>query len=74
VEKQHQYKVLKQPASRVDQVNNLVHDDLMGPMMSKSLNDSRYVALFIDNMSKKSFVYFMQSKDEDLEKFKLYIA
>ena len=72
--KQHRHRAPKESASRANNVNDLVHADLMGPMKTKSLNGSRYVAVFTDDMSRKSFVYFLRSKDEALKKFKLYVA
>jgi hypothetical protein len=48
----------------------LVHSDLCGPFPQKSLTGSRYMLTFIDNFSRRSWVYFLTTKDETLESFK----
>lgn len=40
----------------------LVHSDVCGPMENTSIGGSRYILTFIDDFSKKTFVYFLQEK------------
>jgi ribonuclease HI len=47
----------------------LVHSDLAGPMEETSLGGARYFLTFIDDYSKKVFVYFIKSKSEVFGKF-----
>ena len=46
-----------------------IHTDLMGPIQQRSLGGSRYAVVFIDDFSRKSWVYFFKSKGETLTKF-----
>jgi len=46
----------------------------MRPMKTNSLSESRYVVVFTHDLSRKSFVYFMRTKVETLEKFKIFNA
>jgi transposase InsO family protein len=48
----------------------LVHSDVCGPMPSTSLSRYVYYVYFIDDYSYKTWVYFLNSKDEVLGKFK----
>lgn len=47
----------------------LIHTDLMGPMETISFGRAKYVLTFIDDYSRKTFVYFLKSKDETCETF-----
>jgi hypothetical protein len=48
----------------------ILHLDVYGPMRSTSLGGARYFMRYIDNFSKKVWVYMLKSKGECLEKFK----
>ena len=50
----------------------LVHSDLCGPMRTASLSKAVYFITFIDDYSRRIFVYFMQKKSEALDKFKAF--
>lgn len=52
----------------------LVHVDLCGPMQSNSLGGNRYFMLLIDDYSRMSWVYFLQSMSEAFEQFKNFQA
>ena len=47
-----------------------VHSDLWGPTRTQSLNDVRYFLTFIDDFSRKVWVFILKSKNETFEKFK----
>ena len=47
----------------------LVHTDLWGPLVA-SLRGSRYYITFIDDSSKKVWVYFLKNKSDVFETFK----
>lgn len=49
---------------------DLIHTDVCGP----SIGGSRYFVTFIDDHSRRIFVYFMKNKSEVFEKFKLFKA
>lgn len=52
----------------------LVHSDVCGPFRTNSIGGSKYFVTFIDDKSRRVFVYFMRNKSEVLEKFKLFKA
>ncbi|KAE8692022.1 hypothetical protein F3Y22_tig00110863pilonHSYRG00024 [Hibiscus syriacus] len=49
-----------------------VHSDVWGPSTTSSLGGSRYYVTFIDDFSRKVWVYFLKQKSEVFEKFKLW--
>ena len=53
---------------------DLIHSDVCGPFATETLNKSKYFLTFIDDFSKRVFVYFIKTKDEVLEKFKIFKA
>ena len=48
----------------------IIHSDVCGPMSSNYLRGSAYYVSFIDEFSRKTWVYFMKNKDEVFSKFK----
>lgn len=67
--KQHRKAFPKCSASHAKQVLELVHTDICGPMRTATLGGSKYFMTFIDDKSRKVFVYFLKSKAEALAKF-----
>lgn len=75
VEGKQQRNPFKHVGQRAGSVLELVHSDLCGPMETKSLGGSRYFLTFIDDFSRKVFIYFLKTKDQGLttfEDFKAY--
>jgi transposase InsO family protein len=60
--------------SKVEGILELIHSDVCGPMPSTSLSGYVYYVSFIDDYSRKTWVYFLKLKDEVLEKFKEFKA
>ena len=52
----------------------LVHTDLWGPFLVASLGGSRYYIVFIDDSSRKVWVYFLKNKSDVFENFKKWKA
>ena len=52
----------------------LVHTDLWGPSPVASLGGSRYYITFIDDSSRKVWVYFLKNKSDVFETFKKWKA
>jgi hypothetical protein len=52
----------------------LVHSDVCGPMPSPSLNGCLYYVIFIDDYSRKCWMYFLKAKSDTFDKFKEYKA
>ena len=55
------------------EILQLVHSDIAGPFRVQSLGGAKYFVTFIDDFSRKTWVYFMTSKDQVFEKFKLFL-
>eukprot|EP00253_Pinus_taeda_P003326 PITA_03326 len=47
----------------------IVHSDLYGPMQTPSLASSHYILTFIDDFTRKRWVYFLKNKSEVFERF-----
>jgi hypothetical protein len=48
---------------------DLIHSDVCGPMPVKSLGFSIYYVIFIDDYSRKTWLYLLKTKDEVFSKF-----
>ena len=55
-------------------VLELVHSDVCGPITPKSNGGNRYYLTFVDDFSRKSWVYLMREKKEVFRYFKLWKA
>jgi hypothetical protein len=60
--------------SRAKGVLDIVHSDVCGPMSTPSLNGYIYYVSFIDDYSRKTWIYFLKSKGEVFGKFKEFKA
>jgi transposase InsO family protein len=52
----------------------LVHSDLCGPLSSPSFSGCKYFLTFIDDFSKRTWVYFLKLKSKVFDKFLAYKA
>lgn len=50
----------------------LIHTDVCGPMQVKSFKGDLYFVTFIDDFSKKVYLYFLKQKNEVFETFKRF--
>jgi transposase InsO family protein len=48
---------------------DIIHFDICGPMTSPSMNGCLYYIIFIDDFSRKTWIYFLKTKDESFSKF-----
>jgi hypothetical protein len=72
-----QGKNIKNPFPKRDSkagVLELIHSDVCGPMPSSSISGYVYDVSFIDDYSRKTWIYFLKSKDEVFSKFKEFKA
>ncbi|MCZ2221959.1 DDE-type integrase/transposase/recombinase, partial [Corynebacterium pilbarense] len=60
--------------SKAEGVLELIHSDVCGPMPSSSISGYVYYVSFIDDYSRKTWIYFLKSKDEVFSKFKEFKA
>ena len=52
----------------------LVHTDICGPMNISSVGGNKYFLTFIDDFSRKTWIYLLKSKDEVFHCFKIFKA
>ena len=62
------------PPSRKSELLELVHSDLSGPFKVNSKGGELYIATFIDDYSRKIWVYPLKPKDQVLYVFKQFQA
>ncbi|TQD88564.1 hypothetical protein C1H46_025883 [Malus baccata] len=60
--------------ARAKSVLEMVHSDLYGPINPVSNGNKKYFISFIDDFSRKTWVYFLQEKSEAFEAFKSFKA
>src|SRR5436189_2711961 len=72
--KQHRVAFKRSSAHRTNNVLDLVYSDVCGPMKVSSIGGKRYFVTFIDDYSKKVWVYALRTKDCVFEAFKLFQA
>jgi hypothetical protein len=53
---------------------DIVHSDVCGPMSATSLSRYTYYVSFIDDYSRKTWIYFLKAKSEVFSKFKEFKA
>ena len=56
--------------SKAKDILEIIHSDVCCPMSSNSLSGYAYYVSFIDDFSRKTWVYFMKNKDEVFSKVK----
>nr|KAJ0207161.1 hypothetical protein LSAT_V11C500238120 [Lactuca sativa] len=59
-------------SDKESKVLDLIHSDLCDFHATLSLGNKKYVVTFIDDASRYCYIYLLHSKDEALEKFKIY--
>ena len=64
----------KEASTRAIKSLQLVHTDVCGPIKSSSFGKSNYFLLFIDDFSRKTWVYFLKQKSEAFGTFKKFKA
>ena len=74
VSKQHRSQFPKGKSWRAKDVLELVHSDICGPINPSSNGGKRYLITFIDDYSRKTWVYFLQEKSEAFSAFKSFKA
>lgn len=72
--KHHRDPFPKEKAWRAKKPLELIHSDLCGPMRTNSIGGSRYFLTFIDDYSRKMWIYFLKEKSQVFETFKVFKA
>lgn len=60
--------------ARKSNVLDLIYSDVCGPLKIKTLGGASYFGTFIDNHSRKVWVYILKSKDQVLDVFKQFLV
>ena len=60
--------------SKAKGILDIVHSDMCGPMTATSLSGYVYYVSFIDDYSRKTWIYFLKGKNEVFSKFKEFKA
>jgi hypothetical protein len=60
--------------NRSKETLDIIHSDVCGPMPVKSLGGALYYVTFIDDYSRKMWLYLLKSKDEVFSKFQEFKA
>jgi len=72
--KQFRMSFPKESISRAKKPLELIHVDVCGPIQPCSLGKTNYFLLFIDDFSRKTWVYFLKQKSEVFTIFKKFKA
>jgi len=51
----------------------LIHTDVCGPITPESFSGKRYFISFVDDFSRKTWVYFLKEKSEVFKKFRVMV-
>lgn len=70
VGKQQREFIPKKTSWRATQKLQLIHSDICGPINPMSNSEKRYIPSFIDDFSRKTWIYMLKEKSEALNKFK----
>ena len=60
--------------TRANGILQLIHSDVFGPVLVPSLGKSLYYVYFIDDFSRRIWIYFLRQKFEVFHKFKEFKA
>lgn len=71
--KSHRQPFVKDEKKRMDNVGQLVHVDIAGPMSCPSIGGNRFFLLFKDDCSGLQFVYMMKEKSQVVESTKQFL-
>lgn len=70
--KQHRAAIPKKSLWRSSRRLHLVHSDLCGPITPASNSDKKYILTFIDDFSRKVWIYFLSNKSDTFTFFKMF--
>lgn len=72
--KQHRAPFPKRSTWRATKRLQLIHSDICGPVTPASNSQKRYLLTFIDDYTRKTWIYFLLEKSETFYQFKLFKA
>jgi len=60
--------------NRAQSVLGLIHSNICGPMSTRAISGVEYFVTFIDDHCKKTWIYFLKTKDEVFDQFTQFKA
>jgi len=72
--KQTRQKFIHTDSVRTKEIGDVIHSDVCGPITPLSIGGAKYFLTFIDDYSRKSWIYFLKRKSEVFETFKNFRA
>lgn len=72
--KQHREFIPRKSLWRATKRLQLIHSDICGPIKPASHSNKRYILSFIDDFTRKTWIYFLHEKSEAFTAFKNYKA
>lgn len=70
--KQHRESFPKKSSWRATKKLQLIHADIRRPITPESCSHKRYLICFIDDLTRKTWIYFLVEKSEALHTFKIF--
>ena len=68
--KQHRNEFPNHEEKRQTEILELIHIDVCGPMQTRSLGGAWYFLIFVNNISRFTWVYFIRRKNDAFQYFK----
>jgi hypothetical protein len=66
-------KLPKETTHQTSKILELIHSDVCGPFKVSSTGGARYFVTFVDDYSRKLWVYFISQKSQVLDKFRHFV-
>ena len=67
-------RIVNRSATHNKEPLELIHSDVHGPMNVQSQEGHRYWCVFVDDATRHWSIYFLKTKDQTFEAFKMYKA
>ena len=67
-------KKIKKDAKRSAEILEIIHTDICGPFLMKSVDDYDSFITFMDDYSRYGYIYPIKERSESLDKFKIFKA
>ena len=71
--KHHRDPIPTKSLSRAGRILDLIHADICGPIKPASFGNKKYILCFIDDYSRKSWIYLLADKSEAFSNFKCFV-
>ena len=69
-----QTKHTKKGATKSNELLEIIHTDICGPLSIPCFTEEKYFITFIDDLSRYGYVYLMHEKSQAIDIFKMFIT